>query len=182
MMEKLNVSAIPDLEFDDGEDIVYKFSDLYQFIQVMGYGGFGIVVAAIDWKQQKKLALKIVDKTDPGTVHHCRMLEYEFSVLKELDHDNIIKIYHLTMYSNYDVMALKLTRESLADFHSRRRKSGKPLTENECALIMRGIFQGLFYLHEEKNIIHRDMKPGNLLIGSYSDLSKVKIIDFGLAV
>ena len=47
---------------------------------------------------------------------------------------------------------------------------------------MKGVFQGVAYLHEEKNIIHRDLKPANLLIGSYSDLSKVKIIDFGLAI
>ena len=86
------------------------------------------------------------------------------------------------MYTNYDVMALKLTRENLHDFHFRKRKCWKALSEDECALIMKGIFQGLAYLHDEKNIIHRDLKPGNILIGSYSDLSLVKIIDFGLAV
>jgi serine/threonine protein kinase len=47
---------------------------------------------------------------------------------------------------------------------------------------MKGIFSGLQYLHDEKNILHRDLKPGNILIGSYSDLSKIKIIDFGLAI
>ena len=79
-------------------------------------------------------------------------------------------------------MGLKLTRENLHDYHLRRRKSKKPLSEHECALIMKGIFSGLAYLHDEKNIIHRDLKPGNILIGSYSDLSQVRIIDFGLAV
>lgn len=110
------------------------------------------------------------------------MLEHEFEVLRDLDHENIIKIYHLNMYTNYNVLALKLTRENLHDFHYRRRKSSKPLSESECALIMKGLFQGLVYLHDEKNIIHRDLKPGNILIGGYSDLSQVKIIDFGLAV
>jgi serine/threonine protein kinase len=47
---------------------------------------------------------------------------------------------------------------------------------------MKGIFNGLMYLHDEKNVVHRDFKPGNVLIGSYRDLSKVKIIDFGLAI
>lgn len=49
-------------------------------------------------------------------------------------------------------------------------------------MIMKGIFQGLKYLHDEKNIIHRDLKPGNILMGSYKDLTKMKLIDFGLAV
>lgn len=47
---------------------------------------------------------------------------------------------------------------------------------------MKGIFNGLRYLHDEKNVIHRDMKLANVVLGSYNDLSKVKIIDFGLAV
>ena len=65
---------------------------------------------------------------------------------------------------------------------SRRRKSDKPLSEDECAKIMTGLFRGLAYLHDEKNIIHRDLKPGNLLVSSYKDLTKLKIIDFGLAI
>lgn len=47
---------------------------------------------------------------------------------------------------------------------------------------MSGIFRGLAYLHDEKNIIHRDLKPGNILVGSYKDISKIKLIDFGLAI
>jgi len=47
---------------------------------------------------------------------------------------------------------------------------------------MKGLLSGIMYLHEEKNIIHRDLKPTNILIGSYKDLTKVKIIDFGLSV
>ena len=79
-------------------------------------------------------------------------------------------------------MALKLTKESLHDFMDRKKKTKEPLTELEASQIMRGIFNGLAYLHEDKNIIHRDLKPGNILIGSYSNLSNIKIIDFGLAV
>lgn len=47
---------------------------------------------------------------------------------------------------------------------------------------MKGIFQALSYLHDTMNVIHRDIKPENMLIGDYEDLSKIKLIDFGLAV
>jgi len=47
---------------------------------------------------------------------------------------------------------------------------------------MKGVFQGLSYLHDTVNVIHRDIKPENILIGNYFDLSQIKLIDFGLAI
>lgn len=55
---------------------------------------------------------------------------------------------------------------------------------------MKGIFSALKCLHEDHNVIHRDLKPENIVMGldeksgeaDYSSLSKVKLIDFGLAV
>jgi serine/threonine protein kinase len=47
---------------------------------------------------------------------------------------------------------------------------------------MTGIFKALKYLHDDLNVIHRDIKPQNIVITDYDDLSKVKLIDFGLAV
>ena len=47
---------------------------------------------------------------------------------------------------------------------------------------MKGLFRALAYLHDEKNIIHRDIKPDNIVLGSHKDLARVKLIDFGLAV
>ena len=64
------------------------------------------------------------------------MLIHEAEILEDLNHENIIKIYHITHYDNYSVMALKLTKENLWDFYIRKRKSGKPLNENDCAKIM----------------------------------------------
>lgn len=46
---------------------------------------------------------------------------------------------------------------------------------------MKGILTGIEYLHDQVNVIHRDLKPENIVIMDYDDLSKVKLIDFGLA-
>lgn len=46
---------------------------------------------------------------------------------------------------------------------------------------MSGIFRGLAYLHEKKDMIHRDIKPGNIVISDYKDLTKCKLIDFGIS-
>ena len=47
---------------------------------------------------------------------------------------------------------------------------------------MRGLFRGLAYLHDIQNVIHRDIKPDNVVLSSNSDLGRVKLVDFGLAV
>ena len=47
---------------------------------------------------------------------------------------------------------------------------------------MKGVFQALKYLHDEQNVIHRDIKLDNIVLTDYNDLSKAKLIDFGLAV
>lgn len=183
MMEKLQVKNIPRMEFISSFGHVILFQDLYDFIKIMGYGGFGIVVAALEKSSGKKMALKIVDKS--ANVQHVRALEQEAEILKTLladGHKNIIEFYYLQNYNNYLLMSMKLSKESLQDFHTRWNESGKPLTEDECSKIMKGILQGLTYLHDQKKIIHRDLKPGNVLIGSYKDLTDTKLIDFGLAV
>jgi serine/threonine protein kinase len=73
--------------------------------------------------------LKIVYKKDIK----AEMLKDEYDILKELHHENIIKIYRLISYESFLMISMKLTKENLADFASRRRKSGNPLSEDECA-------------------------------------------------
>lgn len=68
------------------------------------------------------------------------------------------------------------------------------MTDEEAAMVMRGIFSGLQYIHS-KDIVHRDLKPGkgllrtcgvltcieNILLNDLADLSSIKICDFGLS-
>ena len=68
-------------------------------------------------------------------------------------------------------MSMKLSAESVEDFYNRRLRDKKPLTDEECASITKGILMGLSYLHDEKNIIHRDIKTQNVLITNEKDLS-----------
>ena len=79
-------------------------------------------------------------------------------------------------------MEMELGLETVQQFAKQRRKAGNQLTEEEVAALMKGVFQGLSYLHDTVNVIHRDIKPENMLVGDYSDLSQVKLIDFGLAI
>lgn len=96
---------------------------------------------------------------------------------EELDHPNIISVRpQRQRFTNVFLMEMELGLETLRSYQSRT-----DLTDSQCSQIMRGIFTALQYLHDTVNVIHRDIKPDNIVITDYDDLSKVKLIDFGLA-
>lgn len=59
MKQKLQVTSIPDLDFEDIDGNVYKFSDFYDYHKFLGSGSFGFVVSAIDKESGEHLALKV---------------------------------------------------------------------------------------------------------------------------
>lgn len=80
-------------------------------------------------------------------------------------------------FTNYLMMEMEHGLESLKNYRKRAQ-----MTEVQCAQVMKGVFKALKHLHDEENVIHRDIKPDNIIITDYEDLTKVKLIDFGLAV
>lgn len=99
-----------------------------------------------------------------------------------MPHENIIEVCKrpepLTQrFTNYLMMEMELGKESLKHYRKRAQ-----MTELQCSRVMKGVFEALRHLHDEENVIHRDIKPDNIILTDYEDLTKVKLIDFGLAV
>ena len=85
-------------------------------------------------------------------------------------------------YENYKVLAIENGKGgTLQDLMKSRRKEGKPLSDEECSKIVKGIFEGLNHIHK-KDYVHRDIKPNNIVIGNVKNLESVKLVDFGLAI
>lgn len=59
-------------------------------------------------------------------------------------------------------------------------RGGPPFTDKAVSLLMKNILGALVHIHE-RDIMHRDLKPQNILFADRNDLSSVKIIDFGLS-
>jgi serine/threonine protein kinase len=69
---------------------------------------------------------------------------------------------------------------TLDTFMKYREAKGSPLTDEEASCLMRQILQGLAYIHQ-LDIVHRDIKPQNILMRSFHNLEgAVRIADFGL--
>lgn len=146
--------------------------------KILGAGGFGVVCEATCLETGRRLALKLIryDEKDPS--NQALSLESEYQMLaEELNHPNIISVHpQRQRFTNVFLMEMELGLETLKSFQSRT-----DLSDSQCSQIMKGIFTALEYLHDTVNVIHRDIKPDNIVITDYDDLTKVKLIDFGLA-
>ena len=146
----------------------------YQILEKLGEGGMGVVYKALDISLNRNVALKFLPPhltTDPSL--RKRFIN-EAQAASALDHPNICTIHEINKTEDdqlYICMAY-YEGESL----SQKIKKG-PLPFDESMKIFNQIAQGLMAAHEEK-IIHRDIKPGNIII---TEKGEAKIVDFGLA-
>ena len=100
----------------------------------------------------------------------------EIKVMREMDHDNIIKLREVyeTDNSLYMVMDLINGGQLLSIL-----KSGKKLPIGICKHILHQLLEAIDHIHS-KNIMHRDIKPQNILIKNKEKLD-ISLVDFGLA-
>lgn len=106
-------------------------------------------------------------------------MQNEIQILREIDHPNLIKLDSVYETKNSYYLLFELfSGGNLFDYI---KKNG-PFSEIQACHILKGILEGLKYLHK-KNIIHRDIKPENILFRTENifDANQVVIADFGLA-
>jgi len=153
----------------------------YEIVDAIGSGAYGSVVSAMDTEADSaefhNVAIKKVDRVFEHPILAKRTLR-ELKILRLLNHENIVKL--LTVLPVQDrssfediYMVTELMDTDLASVI----KSPEPLSIEHVRLLFYQLLRGLKYLHSA-NILHRDLKPRNLLINSNCDL---KICDFGLA-
>ncbi|HPB30772.1 MAG TPA: protein kinase [Candidatus Sumerlaeota bacterium] len=145
----------------------------YQIMGMIGGGGMGTVYRASQLNLDRIVALKVLSpQMAEDSVHRSRF-EREAKILARLSHPNIVQVYDVGVsdYAPFFVMEY-VEGISLGD---RIRKG--PATLAEGIDLIRQISEALIYLHS-KGIVHRDVKPSNILISSEG---LVKLTDFGIS-
>jgi len=147
----------------------------YQLERELGQGGMGTVYLAKDSGLNRYVALKILRSDlgeDPSFA--TKFLE-EVEVTASLAHPNIIRVFTLGEQDGRLYLVMEhLDQPSLEDS---MQTTGK-IPEKEVLEIGVGIASALQFAHEETGLIHRDIKPGNILFGRGNI---PKLADFGLA-
>jgi hypothetical protein len=152
------------LEYEN--DYAILFIDKYYPLEIIGAGGFGLVISVIDKETYQKLAVKIIDKKKLHFQSDLDAIIYQVKLLKELDNIRIMKIFNILETKKYLFIFMELIEGgNLKDLIINRyidKASPYLFRDSECSIIMKGILESLEYLHKNR-IIHRDIKPENIL-------------------
>ena len=147
----------------------------YQIERELGQGGMGTVYLAKDTGLNRKVALKILRSDLGEDIAFAKKFLEEVEVTASLAHPNIIRVFTLGEQDG----RLYLVMEHLDEpsLEHRMEKQAK-VPEKDVLEVGLGIASALQFAHEETGLIHRDIKPGNILFGRGNI---PKLADFGLA-
>lgn len=143
----------------------------------IGYGAFGVVWAVTDPRDGRRVALKKLPNVFQSLVSSKRVLR-ELKMLCFFKHENVLSALDILQPPHLDFFQeiYVITELLQSDLH-KIIVSPQHLSSDHIKVFLYQILRGLKYLHSA-HILHRDIKPGNLLVNSNCIL---KICDFGLA-
>lgn len=180
-----NSSYIEDLPEDHREETISKPSSdslddtekkhLGKFVleAEIGRGAVGVVYRAFDTKLKRHVALKVLPYSQIANQDQIQRFLEEAKSASSLDHPNIITIYEVGKEGEYHYIAMQI----IEGMNLQQYQQKNPLAIRQALVLVRDIAYALHHAHT-RNIIHRDVKPSNIMIDRYE---KPYLMDFGLA-
>jgi serine/threonine protein kinase len=146
----------------------------YKIVGNLGEGGVGMVYQGVDTMLDREVAVKVLRPELASQTAIVERFRSEAVTLAKLNHPNIATLYALFRQGNELYMVMEFVRgESLAQILHRRRA----LPAEEAIPIFCQALDGINHAHE-LGIVHRDIKPGNMILTPGGVL---KVLDFGIA-
>lgn len=155
-----------------GDDNVRMNSDYCNFVELQSSGFFRLVIAT---RFGRKVMLKTLKEEVKDTLKYKEILRKEFDILMSLNSDNIVNV--ITWEEAIAGIGSCIVMEYVDGQTLDKFLAHNP-TKKETLIVLEEMLKAVGYVHR-KQIIHRDIKPTNIIV--LSDGHHIKLIDFGLA-
>jgi serine/threonine-protein kinase len=150
-----------------------RYIGKYRVKGELGRGGMGAVYLAEHPGLGREVAIKELIQTPASDPIALKRFLQEAQVMARASHPNVIQVHDLELLGDVNYIVLELVRgKSMRDWLNQGA-----IPPPQVFAVMHGVLQALDYAHK-RGIVHRDMKPENVLI---SDEGTVKVADFGIA-
>jgi len=147
----------------------------YQILEVIGSGGFGVVLKAHDEKLHRIVAIKVLAPSLAASAEARQRFVREARAAAAVRHESVIAIFAVEEAETVPYLAMEYVDGDSLEQRFEREGS---LALTQVLRIGSQVAAGLAAAHK-RGLVHRDVKPSNILVES--DTDRVKLTDFGLA-
>ena len=169
--------ARPGIPFPGSDRAVGESVGPYRLLSVLGRGGMGTVFAAVREHPSREVALKVLNDARFAGADDLARFEREAESLGRLQHPGIATLYEAgPAEDGVPYIAMELVRGPTLDEFVADRDPGR---ETRLDLVEQ-VCEAVAYAHR-CGVVHRDLKPRNVVVLERPDGPRVKVLDFGLA-
>lgn len=150
----------------------------YRVDQRIAKGGMAWIYKAYDLQEQREVALKVLFSSMSDSSSFRERFAREATIQSKLQHPNIVRVYDLV--DERDILGFTLEWCNGGDLKEWLEKQNRVLTPDEWFPFVPPLLQALDYAHKQ-GVIHRDIKPQNILLDQTDGTLCPKLTDFGIA-
>ena len=165
-------------------DLVGHHIGPYQILEQIGQGGMATVYRGFHAELDRQVAIKVLAGALPTTPELVQRFQREARTIAALRHPHIVQVYDFGPLGDTYYLTMEYVEGSdLAAEMRQRREIEQPFSRDEILHLLGQVAEALDYAHAQ-GVIHRDVKPGNVLLTARSgagSLGQAILTDFGLA-
>jgi TolB-like protein len=163
---------IPPRKTDRAAEMLGELGD-YELLEEIGRGGQGVVFRARQKSLNRTVALKVISLGQWASKAHLKRFRLEAEAAARLEHPGIVPIHEVGERDGSCYFSMKFVEGGQLDEVARR----EPMPIRRAVELIANVARTVHYAHEH-GILHRDIKPGNILLDSKGE---PHLTDFGLA-